>query len=68
MQHIAGGPPLDEVGAERGAQTPDAVLDDRPGGLGRALAPQLVDEPVDRDDLLGVQEEQSEYRSLLGTT
>ena len=36
------------------------------GALGRVLAPELVDQPVGRNDLVGVEEEQGEKRPRLG--
>ena len=38
------------------------------GALGRVLAPELVDQPVGGNDLVGVEEEQGEKRTGLGPT
>ena len=52
-------------GAERFAQAGDVDLKRLPRGLGRALAPELVDQAVGSDDLVGVEEQDRQRRSLL---
>ena len=37
------------------------------GALGRVLAPELVDQPVSGNDLVGMEEEQGEKRTRLGS-
>src|SRR5262249_16103109 len=61
---IARWPSDDPVGAERLPQLGDVVLDRVQRGPGRFRAPELVHEPVGRDDLVRTSEQQSEQRAL----
>ena len=71
-QHVAG-PARDEElvlaasapRLERFAQVRDGALDDVGRRVGRRLAPQLVDQPIQRHDLVRVQEEQRKNGPLL---
>ena len=56
------------LGPECLAQLGDEVLERADRGLRRCFAPQVLDEPVGRDDLAGVKSEQREQCPLLGTT
>ena len=49
------------------AQLGDEVLQRTDGGLGRLLAPELVDEPVGRHDFARAQREEREQGTLLLT-
>jgi hypothetical protein len=68
LDRIAGGPGDDRLPlAEGAAQLGDVDLERLGGGRRRALAPQLVDQPVGRDDLVAVvQEQDREQRAALG--
>ena len=52
------------AGAQRPAQLRDADLQCGRRRAGRLLAPQLVDQPVARDDLAGVQQQDRQQRPL----
>ncbi len=52
------------AGAERLAQPRDARLQRRRARLGRLARPELLDQPVRRDDLVGVEEQEREQVSL----
>jgi hypothetical protein len=54
------GPGLAHAGLEHSPQPRHQAMDDRPGRRGRTLAPQLVDEPVGRNRLAGMQHQQGE--------
>ena len=62
---VAGGLRQDQIPAERLAQLGDVHLERRPGGVGRRGTPELVDEPVAGDDLVGVQQQEGEQGALL---
>ena len=49
---------------ERLSQVGDIDLDRMAGGPGRAVAPEQLDQPVDRDDLAGVEQQDREERAL----
>ena len=53
--------------AELLAQVGDVDLHGLGRGLGRALAPELVDDPVDRDDLAPMKQQDREHRALPGS-
>ena len=50
---------------ERLSKLRDVDLDGLYGGRRRSSLPQLVDQPVDRDDFVSVEEEDGEKRALL---
>ena len=54
------------AGSERLAQLGDAHLQRRTARLRRLLAPQVVDEPVGRHDLVNAHQQNREQRALLG--
>jgi hypothetical protein len=54
----------DVVPSERLAKLRDADAERRRAGRGRLLAPELVDQPVARDDLVRVEQEHREQRPL----
>ncbi len=58
----------DGVGAELPAEGMHVTLDELRGGLRRPLAPELVDETIGGDDLVGVEQENGEKRALLGAS
>ncbi len=62
---VAGGLRQDQIPAERLAQLGDVHLERRPGGLREVRHPELVDEPVAGDDLVGVQQQGGEQGALL---
>ena len=64
-QHVARWPHLDQLPAEHPPQARDAVLDVGVDGFRRALSPDLVDQPVGRDDLSRIQQEHREHGALL---
>ena len=61
-QRVRGPARLDRVAAERLAQRGDAALHEVVGGRGRVLAPELVDQPLGRDERVGADEQQDEER------
>ena len=65
-EHVAGRTGLEELGAEHPAQPRDAVLDVGRRRARRRIAPQLLDQRVDRDDLVGVDQQERQQRPLLG--
>jgi hypothetical protein len=64
--HVAVGPRGDRVGSQDLAQLVDVALDRVRGRLGRVAAPQLVDQPVARNDLVRAGEEDGQQRALAG--
>ena len=54
----------DEAVAELLPEQGDVVADDLGRGRRRRLVPELVDEPVDRDDLVGVEQQERDQREL----
>ena len=62
-QHVAGRPG-DEPVAELLPEQGDVVTDDFGRGRRRRLAPELVDEAIDRDRFVGVQKQQRDQREL----
>ena len=62
---VAGRARLDRVRAERLPQLRDEVLERRDGGRRRIAGPERLDEPVDRDDPTGLEQQQREERPLL---
>ncbi len=63
---VAAGLGDDRVAAERLAELRDVHLNRGRGGLGRLLAPELVDQALTRDGLVRVQEQKAEEAALLG--
>ncbi len=55
----------EQVGAEHLPELRNEVLERADGGLGRFVAPELVDEPISRDDLSRAQREEREQSALL---
>ena len=71
LEHVAGRPRHQPaaVRCRRPEQLPqprDVDLDDLGGGGRRRLAPEAVDQPVGRDDLVAVQEQERQQGALLG--
>ena len=64
---VAGGLGDDRVVAEQLAQLRDVHLDGRGRGLRGCAAPDLVDQAIASDGLVGVEQEQGEQRPLLRT-
>src|SRR5262249_33969001 len=62
---VAGGTALDPIAAEEPPQPRDLGVEQALRAFGRSLAPQAVDEPVARDDLVRVQEQKRLQRALL---
>ena len=56
--------PVAAVRTQRAAQLRDVVLQDLPGRRRRTLAPQLVDQPLARDDLVAMQQQLPEHGPL----
>ena len=52
------------LGAEHLPELRDEVLERADGSLGRFVAPELVDEPIRRDDLSRAQREEREQGAL----
>jgi hypothetical protein len=67
VQHIAGGAPREAPVSEGLAQTRDVVVEGVRGRRRRPLAPQAVDQAVAGDDLVRVQQQDGEERTLLRT-
>jgi hypothetical protein len=65
LDEIARSTGANTLGAERLTQPGDVDLERLPRGLGRALSPELVDQALGADDLVGVQEQDRQRRSLL---
>jgi hypothetical protein len=65
LQEVPGRAGDEDVGLQDLAQGGDVDLDELDGGSGRPLAPQLVDDPVARHDLVRVEQQQSQQGSLL---
>ena len=57
----------DDLAGQRSTQPGDPNLDRLPGGRRRRLAPQLVDQPIDRDGLARAEQEEREQSPLLRT-
>ncbi len=57
----------EHVRAEHLPQLGDKVLQRTHGSLGRLVAPELIDEPIRRDDLAGAQRKEREQGTLLLT-
>ena len=55
----------DRVAADRLPELRDVNLERRRGGVGRRSAPELVDQPVARDDAVRVQQQERKERALL---
>ena len=66
-EHVASPASLEPLGAQRLAQVRGVALQGVPNGLGRLLAPYLVDQHVGRYQVVGAQEQVGEDRSLLGS-
>lgn len=68
-QHVAWRPPDDDVPADQRLERPSELGDidlDRVGGQpGRPIAPHEVNQTIDRDDLVRVEEQDREERTLL---
>ena len=64
-QQVAGRPRLDPLAAEELAQVGDVDLQRLVDGRRRVLLPQRVDQPVSRDDAIGVEQQQGQQRALL---
>ena len=64
-EQVAGRPRLDPLGPESLPQRRHVSAQSRLGGLGRARAPERLDQLVARDDLIRAQHEQREKRALL---
>ena len=64
-EDVAGLPGHDRLGPEHLAELRDVDLDHVRRGLGRPLAPEVVDQPVDGDELVRAQEQHREERPLL---
>ncbi len=62
---IARRPRLDHVRPERLPQLGDEVLQRRRGGRGRCPVPERIEEPVERDDAPGLEQERRQQRALL---
>ena len=56
--------PVAAARTQRAAQMRDVVLQDLPGRRRRTPAPQLVDQPLARDDLVAMQQQIPEHRPL----
>jgi hypothetical protein len=67
-EQIAGRPRHERLGREQLAQPRHVDLDDRDRRLRRLIPPQLVDQPLTRDNPVRVQEQQREQRALLRTS
>jgi hypothetical protein len=67
-QPVAGRLRLDPLPAEQLAQLRDVDLQSFPTCFRRLLLPQRIDQPVGRDDLVRVQEQNRQQRPLLGAT
>ena len=66
LQHVAGRAGDEHAGHEHLAQGGHVDLDELGRGGRRPLAPQLVHDPVARDDLVRAQQQQRQQRALLG--
>jgi hypothetical protein len=66
-EQVAGRAGDDQAVAERAAELRDGVLEHLRRGRRRPLAPEPVDQPIARHDLVGVQQEQREQRPLPST-
>ena len=64
-QHVAGRAGEEPAVAELFAQPGNVALDDLCDRRRRRLPPQLVDQPLRRDDVVGVQQQDGEQRPLL---
>lgn len=65
LEEIAGSRRANPLGTERLSQPRDVDLDRLPRARGRVIVPEAVDQPVDRDDIVPVEEEEGEERALL---
>ena len=65
VQDVAGGTALQPVGPERLPEPRDIGLQGAPGGVGRLVAPDVVDQGIRRDQPVGVNEQVGQYETLL---
>ena len=65
VEHVARRPRAQQIGAEDAAEAGNGVLERPDSRRRRPLAPELIDEPVDRDDDAGPHEQRREQRALL---
>ena len=56
---------IDPAGIQGLPQTRDVDLNELRRARGRAGTPELIDEPIARDDLIGIQEKEGKQRALL---
>ena len=65
-EQVAGRPGQQSLRGQQLAQPRDVDLQALHRGLGRLVAPELVDQTVAREDVVRVHEQQREQRALLG--
>ena len=67
LESVAGAAPSDGrlMRLEKRAKTGDVTLDRVSGGSGRVLTPDVVDQPLDRNDFVRMQEQHGEHDALL---
>jgi hypothetical protein len=66
-EQIPGRPRLDQIMSEELAQRGDVAMERRERRSRRITAPERVDDPVARHDLVGMQKQQRQQRPLLRT-
>ena len=64
-QAVAGSARLEAL-AELATQPPDVVLERAGSGRRRVVAPDAVDQPLGRDDAIGIQQEEREHSTTAG--
>ena len=67
LEAVARSAPLEPFGAERLAQVRGVALERVAGRLGWLIAPDLVDEHLGGDEMVGAEEQVGEDRTLLGS-
>jgi len=68
VQDVAGRAAFQALGAEGAAQVRDVALKRRTSRVGRLVAPDLIDQPVGRDNLVRPNDEMRQNQALFGST